>query len=149
MEIAMLRLLASLASAAALLGFAAPAIAQSPAPVVIHVENVRSSQGHVRVELCTSDTFLTEACVFAGSAPAQRGETIVTLADVPPGVYAVQAFHDKNDDGKVNRGVFGIPTEDIGFSREAPLGLHGPQFIKAAFNHADDEQVVTLHLRHF
>jgi uncharacterized protein (DUF2141 family) len=145
----MLRLLASLASALALLGGAAPAIAQSPGAVVIHVENVRSSEGHVRVELCTEGAFLTERCVFGGSAPAQRGETVITLVDVPPGVYAVQAFHDANDDQKVNRGVFGIPTEDIGFSREAPVGLHGPQFLKAAFNHDADEQVVTLHLRHF
>jgi uncharacterized protein (DUF2141 family) len=143
------RLLASLAATAALLGSAAPAFAQPPAPVVVHVENVRSSEGHVRVELCTEGAFLTGGCVLVGSAPAQRGETVVTLADVPPGVYAIQAFHDVNDDHKVNRGLFGIPTEDIGFSREAPLGLHGPQFIKAAFNHADDEQVVTLHLHHF
>jgi uncharacterized protein (DUF2141 family) len=146
----MSRLLASLAFVAALLGPAVPAMAQPAAgAVIVHVENVRSSEGRVRVELCTEGAFLTEGCVFGGSAPAQRGETDVTLVDVPPGVYAVQAFHDANDDHKVNRGVFGIPTEDIGFSREAPLGLHGPQFLKAAFNHAADEQVVTLHLRHF
>ncbi|HZZ32254.1 MAG TPA: DUF2141 domain-containing protein [Phenylobacterium sp.] len=145
----MQRHLAFLAVIAALLGSAAPAFAQPTGDVVVHVENVRSSEGHVRVELCTSDQFLTDACVVAGSAPAQRGETVVTLQDVPPGVYAVQVFHDANDDHKVNRGLFGIPTEDVGFSREAPLGLHGPQFIKAAFNHAADEQVVTLHLHHF
>ncbi len=145
----MLRLIASLAFAAALLGSAASAIAQPTGAVIVQVENVRSSQGHVRVELCTEGTFLTEDCVVGGSAPAQRGETVVTLVDVPPGVYAVQVFHDANDDHKLNRGAFGIPTEDFGFSREAPLGLHGPQFIKAAFNHAADEQVVTLHLRHF
>jgi uncharacterized protein (DUF2141 family) len=145
----MLRLIASLAFVAALLGSAAPAIAQPTGAVIVQVENVRSSQGHVRVELCTEGAFLTDDCTVAGSAPAQRGETVVTLVDVPPGVYAVQVFHDANDDHKVNRGAFGIPTEDIGFSREAPLGLHGPQFIKAAFNHAADEQVITLHLRHF
>jgi uncharacterized protein (DUF2141 family) len=145
----MLRFLAPLASVLALLGSAAPALAQEPGAVIVHVENVRSSEGHVRVELCTQGAFLTDDCAVAGSAPAQRGETVVTLTDVPAGVYAVQVFHDANDDRKVNRGLFGIPTEDIGFSREAPLGLHGPQFIKAAFSHAADEQVITLHLRHF
>jgi uncharacterized protein (DUF2141 family) len=145
----MSRLLPALASVFALLGSAVPALAQEPGAVVVHVENVRSSQGHVRVELCTQGAFLTDDCAVAGSAPAQRGETVVTLQDVPPGVYAVQVYHDANDDHKVNRGLLGIPTEDIGFSREAPLGLHGPQFIKAAFSHAADEQVVTVHLRHF
>jgi uncharacterized protein (DUF2141 family) len=145
----MLRRLALLASLVALLGSAAPALAQEPGAVIVHVENVRSSEGHVRVELCTQGAFLTDDCAVAGAAPAQRGETVVALKDVPPGVYAVQVYHDVNDDHKVNRGLLGIPTEDIGFSREAPLGLHGPQFIKAAFNHAADEQVVTVHLRHF
>jgi uncharacterized protein (DUF2141 family) len=145
----MLRRLAIFASVLALVGSAAPALAQEPGAVIVHVENVRSSKGHVRVELCTQGAFLTDDCAVAGSAPAQRGETVVTLQDVPPGVYAVQVYHDANDDHKVNRGLLGIPTEDIGFSREAPLGLHGPQFIKAAFNHAADEQVVTVHLRHF
>jgi uncharacterized protein (DUF2141 family) len=143
------RFLAPFAVIAALFGLAAPAYAQPTGAVVVHVENVRSSEGHVHVELCTADTFLTESCIVGGSAPAQRGETVVTLIDVPPGIYAVQVFHDANDDNKVNRGVFGIPTEDIGFSREAPLGLHGPQFIKAAFNHAAGEQLITIHLRHF
>jgi uncharacterized protein (DUF2141 family) len=142
-------LLSILASLAFLLGTAAPASAQPPGAVVVRVENVRSSQGHVRVELCTSGSFLTDNCIFGGEALAHEGETIVTLTDVPPGVYALQAFHDANDDHKVNRGVFGIPSEDIGFSRDAPLGLHGPQFTKAAFSHIADDQVVTVRLRHF
>jgi uncharacterized protein (DUF2141 family) len=142
-------LLSILASLAFLLGTAAPASAQSPGAVLVRVENVRSSEGHVRVELCTSDTFLTDNCIFGGEAAAHEGETVVTLTDVPPGVYAVQAFHDANDDHKVNRGAFGIPREDIGFSHDAPLGLHGPKFTKAAFSHIADDQVVTLRLRRF
>jgi uncharacterized protein (DUF2141 family) len=142
-------LLSILASLALLTATAAPASAQPPGAVQVRVENVRSSQGHVRVELCTFDTFLTKDCRLGGEAPAQEGETIVTLTDVPAGVYALQAFHDANDDHKVNRGLFGIPREDIGFSNDAPLGLHGPKFTKAAFSHIADNQVITLRLRHF
>jgi uncharacterized protein (DUF2141 family) len=142
-------LISFLISLTLLLAGAVPAAAQSPATVAVHVENVRSALGHIRVELCTSDTFLTDNCILASAAPAQVGETVVIFNDVPPGVYAVQAFHDENDDHKVNRGAFGIPREDIGFSRDAPLGLSGPKFIKAAFSHEADSQVVTLRLRHF
>jgi len=142
-------LLSILASLAFLAGTAAPASAQPAGAVEVRVEKVRSSQGHVRVDLCTSDTFLTGNCMFGGEAPAHEGETIVTLTDVPPGVYALQAFHDANDDHKVNRGLFGIPREDIGFSNDAPLGLHGPKFTKAAFSHVADDQVVVVRLRHF
>ena len=142
-------LISFLASLALLLAIAAPAAAQPSATVAVHVENVRSALGHVRVELCTSDTFLTDNCLLTSAAPARVGETVVIFNDVPPGVYAVQAFHDENDDHKVNRGAFGIPREDIGFSRDAPLGLSGPKFLKAAFSHEADSQVVTVRLRHF
>lgn len=145
----MRRLFASLAAIGLLSGLAPAAFAQSPGDVIVHIENVRSSKGRVRVELCTAETFLTSECVLAGSAPARAGETTVILSDVPPGTYAVQAFHDENGDGKLNRNALGIPREDIGFSREAPIGLHGPQFMKAAFNHAGDEQVIQLRLRRF
>jgi uncharacterized protein (DUF2141 family) len=143
------RLLSTLISISLLLGMAAPAWAEASGNVLVRVENVRSDQGHVRVELCTSDTFLTDNCIVGGLAPAQEGETLVTLTNVPPGDYAVQAYHDANDDHKVNRGLLGIPKEDIGFSREAPLGLHGPKFAMADFNHAADNQVIAVRLRHF
>jgi uncharacterized protein (DUF2141 family) len=142
-------LISFLASLTLLLAAAAPAGAQPSSTVAVRVENVRSALGHVRVELCTSDTFLTDSCLLTSAAPAQVGETVVIFNDVPPGVYAVQAFHDENDDHKVNRGAFGIPREDIGFSHDAPLGLSGPNFHKAAFSHEADSQVVTLRLRHF
>jgi uncharacterized protein (DUF2141 family) len=142
-------LMSFLASAIFLLAAAASATAQPSGTLAVRVENVRSAEGHVRVELCTSETFLTDNCFMTGAAPAQVGETIVTFEDVPPGVYAVQAFHDANDDHKVNRSVLGIPREDIGFSRDAPLGLSGPKFPNAAFSHEGDNQVVTLRLRHF
>jgi uncharacterized protein (DUF2141 family) len=142
-------LISLLASLTLLLTAAAPAAAQPSGTVAVRVENVRSTLGHVRVELCTSDTFLTDNCLFTGTAPAQMGETTVIFDDVPPGVYAVQAFHDANDDHKVNRGLLGIPREDIGFSRDASLGLTGPKFPRAAFSHEGDNQIVTLRLRHF
>jgi uncharacterized protein (DUF2141 family) len=142
-------LTAFLISLTVLLATAAPAAAQPSGTLAVRVENVRSAAGHVRVELCTSDSFLTDNCLLTGTAPAQLGETVVTFNDVPPGVYAVQAFHDENDDHKVNRGLLGIPREDIGFSRDAPLGLSGPKFLKAAFSHEADNQVVTLRLRRF
>jgi uncharacterized protein (DUF2141 family) len=131
------------------LATAVPAAAQPFGTLAVRVENVRSARGHVRVELCTSATFLTDNCLMTGAAPAQVGETVVTFENVPPGVYAAQAFHDVNDDHKVNRGVLGIPHEDLGFSRDAPLGLTGPKFPKAAFSHEGDNQVVTLRLRRF
>ena len=135
--------------AAAVLGAAAtPVFAQAPGgSVVFQVDHVRDDAGHVRVDICTEATFLKEACPYSGAAAAVKGVTTVTVTGVPPGLYAAQVYHDRNDDHTVNRGRFGIPLEEVGFSNNAPIGLHGPKWIKAAFSHdATDQQLaVKLH----
>jgi len=116
-------------------------------PLVVKVEGVRETAGRVRAELCTAATFLTDACEFSADAPAVAGEAVVTFQDVPPGHYAVQLFHDVRGDGRLRRGAFGVPLEGVGFSNDAPIGLSGPQFVRAAFAHGDDGQAVRVTLR--
>ena len=94
---------------------AAPAGDES---ITVEVTNVRNGRGNVHVDICSQDQFLKEDCSFAAEAPAREGTTLVTIAHVPPGRYAAQVSHDENDNHKVDRGLFGIPKEGIGFSRD-------------------------------
>ncbi len=121
----------------------------SDAPITVIVWSLRIPGGSVRVDVCTRETFLHGNCPYSGSAPAQVGETTVTVAGVPPGVYAVQAYHDINDNGRLDQGAFGRPQEGLAFSNDAPLGLHGPSFDRAAFTHGEDPQTLRLRLHHF
>jgi uncharacterized protein (DUF2141 family) len=116
--------------------------------VEIAVTGVAEARGHVRVELCTRDTFLKESCPYQGAAPATPGATLVKISNVPPGEYAVQAFHDESDQGVVHQNLLGIPRERIGFSNDAPLHISGPRFKDAAFSVGDEAKRVTLKLRH-
>jgi len=118
-------------------------------PLSVVVDGVRDSEGYVRVDVCTQDTFLGRQCETSSAAPAQKGVTEVVLTHLPPGVYAIQAFHDRNGDGRLNRGPLGIPVEEVGFSKSPPLGLHGPSFQRAAFVHGDVAQTVSVHLNRF
>lgn len=134
------------AAACALMLASAPSA--EAALVQIDVTGVAQARGHVRVELCTKDTFLTAGCPYQGVAPATVGSTVVTIAEVPPGQYAVQAFHDETDEGKVHQNLLGIPREKIGFSNDAPVRLRGPKFNDAAFSVGSAMQHITLKLRH-
>jgi uncharacterized protein (DUF2141 family) len=127
---------------------ASPAHAQGSS-IVIQVNGVPSNKGVVRADVCTLGTFLKGDCPYSGVAPAVQGVTTVTIDGVPPGVYAVQLFHDRNDVGHLERGMLGIPKESLGFSNNAPLGLHGPKFGRAAFIHGQEPQNITVNLRHF
>ena len=115
--------------------------------VEVAVTGVTDARGHVRVDLCTRETFLKENCPYGGSAPATAPATLVEIAGVPPGQYAAQVFHDENDSGDIERNVLGIPTEPIGFSNDAPLHLRGPRFSDAAFSVERGVERITLKLR--
>jgi uncharacterized protein (DUF2141 family) len=119
------------------------------APVIVEVTGVRSSEGVVRVDVCTPATFLKTICSPSGLAPAVEGTTTITVEHVPPGVYAVQAYHDRNDNDRLDRGMFGIPREDFGFSNDPPLGFRGPSFARSSFTHGAEAQTIRLRLRHF
>jgi uncharacterized protein (DUF2141 family) len=124
----------------------APAAPAAAAIVEVAVTGVAEARGHVRVELCTRDTFLTEACPYQGAAPAKVGATLVRV-EAPPGVYAVQAFHDETDQGVIHQNLLGVPRERVGFSNDAPVHVRGPRFKDAAFMVGDEAERITLRLR--
>lgn len=47
------------------------------------------------------------------------------IEELPFGEYAIKLFHDENGDGKMDRNMLGIPSEDYGFSNNAS-GSFGP-----------------------
>jgi uncharacterized protein (DUF2141 family) len=126
--------------------------AQPPAqgaPITVVISGFRHARGIVRVDVCTMTTFLKDGCPYSAAAPAQVPDTTVTVPDVPPGVYAVQAFQDVNNNGRVDRNRLGIPRESLAFSNNAPLGLSGPSFARASFTHGAEPQTLNLRLYRF
>ncbi len=118
------------------------------APLTVRVTEVRDAKGEVRVELCSARRFLHGGCEYTVSVPAQKDVTEVTIADVPAGLWAVQAYHDRNANREVDRGALGLPLEEIGFSRQAPVGLRGPSWSRASFVH-DGPETTTVRLRRY
>ena len=129
-----------------LLTVAAPA--EMPGGTIsVAVANVRNADGQVKVDVCTRATFLKD-CPWSGRAPAHAGTVIVEIHGVPPGRYAIQAFHDANNNGECDQGLFGIPREGVGFSNDAFSGLSKPKFDNAAFDFTGGHLRLSLKLRH-
>jgi uncharacterized protein (DUF2141 family) len=116
------------------------------AHVHVMVSGVRNARGHVLVAICSRAEFLQPHCAWQGGAPARAGIVTVDIADVPPGLYAAQAFHDEDDNKKLERSFFGLPEEGMGFSRDARMRFGPPAFADAAFAVGGDVAVqVALH----
>ena len=101
----------------------------------VTLDGIHSTDGQALVALhrhVPGATFPSDASVVANEArPAERGTVLLVFPDLPPGEYAVAAFHDANGDGELNANFVGMPTEGYGFSNGA-RGFMGPPAFGAA-----------------
>ena len=108
---------------------AAPMYAQVVLEVT--VTNFKDRGGSLVVALFDSEKkFLKHA--FATTTLQFEGDSAtVVFQDLLPGDYALSAFHDVNDNKRLDTNVLGIPTEGFGFGNNA-MGLFGPPTFKSA-----------------
>ena len=125
------------------------AVAPPQGILMIDVGNVRVAKGVVHVDVCPEAQFLKDNCPWSGNARARLGDTRVTVTSLPAGRYAVQAFLDENGNGEVDRALFGVPKEGVGFSNDAKIRLGPPKFAEAAFAFDGNARTIRLNLRYF
>ena len=135
------------ASAALLLLVAGAASGEAvAAEVTVQVSGLRNASGTIYAAVCTEAEFLNPTCSYFGRAPASAGA--VTVSGVPPGTYAVQVVHDENDNQTLDRPGF-LPSEGMGFSRDAPMRMGPPRWPDASFALAEPGATVPLTMRYF
>lgn len=92
--------------------------------LTVEITGMEGAEGQVMVALYDEASFLKKP--LKGLRLKPDGKTVSgTFGEVPPGVYAVIAFHDENGNGKLDKNLIGIPTERLGYSNNAK-GLMGP-----------------------
>jgi uncharacterized protein (DUF2141 family) len=68
-----------------------------------------------------------------------------TFNNLAPGEYAVALYHDQNSDGICNLGLFGIPKEGFGFSRNFKPKWSAPNYDDCKISILKD-QAITIDL---
>lgn len=115
------KLINTVAGAAALLAMNLAGAAD----LVVHVDDVKGASGTVMVAVFNSEGSFLRSPAKAGGAPAVQNGARVVFKDLPEGEYAFAVYHDANANGKMDKNLLGIPTEDYAFSNNA-LGKMGP-----------------------
>lgn len=115
-----------------LLAAIAPAFAAS---LDIEVGGMRSAEGQVKLMLFDkAEGFRKEdQSREVLAVPAQTGSLQAAFKELPPGRYAVIAYHDENANGKLDLRFGMIPAEGYGLSNN-PEVLGPPSFEHAAFD---------------
>lgn len=104
--------------------------------ISVEIEQLRNNKGKVGVSLHNNATaFPGDASKSFRNAFAsiKDGEAIVVFDQLPEGTYAVAVFHDENDNKQLDTGIFGIPKEGYGTSKDAKGILGPPKFTDASF----------------
>jgi uncharacterized protein (DUF2141 family) len=128
--------------------------ADSPgtATLDVHFVGLKSSQGAVMVAVYNSETTYensgtaSEAATRTLKLEIKDGTASTILADLPPGQYAIKAYHDLNGDAKLNTNLFGIPTEPVGFSNDAPVHMHAPSWKETVFIVHAGDNAISIHI---
>lgn len=126
---------------------AAFAAVDPPGVLVVDVKGLRNDRGHAMATLYDrAEGFPNarrSACRWTNVVVADRSARLV-FADLEPGTYAVGVIHDENDNGRMDRGLFGLPKEGFGLSGYDEVRFEIPKFERAAFQFGGGRQLVTV-----
>lgn len=123
-----------------------PALAGA-AQLDVQIEGVQNNQGRVRVVLYDqAEGFRKEKHSRAIHAlPAVTGTVSCTFRQLPPGRYAVVAYHDENSNDKLDLRFGMFPLEGHGLSNN-PTISGPPKFKDAAFEIPEEGKRIAIHL---
>jgi uncharacterized protein (DUF2141 family) len=128
----------TIVAATTLLGTSVSVADPPPTGVLtIRVSNLRSNKGQIGCTIYNSAKgFPTDpsAALQRRWCPIANAASTCAFDPILGGTYAVACFHDENNNGKCDTGLFGIPTEGTVVSNHAKGFMGAPSFDKAKFS---------------
>ena len=114
-------------------GLAATAAADS-GRLIVELTGMKSDKGQLVYAMWSgSEGWLESNTIREGSAPIVDGVSELRFDGLPYGEYAISVYQDRNENGKLDTGLFGIPKEPFGFSNDPKLGFGPPKYKDSAF----------------
>lgn len=88
--------------------------------VLFEIEGIKNDAGKIYLSLFKGkENFQNNKAHAWQIIKAEAGTKTVAFNDLEAGDYAIRYFHDENDNRKLEKNLFGSPTEGFGFSSDA------------------------------
>ncbi len=107
--------------------------------LTIQINGLKTNSGTVMISLLDAN----QKVVKKISSKVNDKTCMVNIENLAIGSYAIQYFHDENDNGKMDTGSFGKPVEGYGYSNDA-RGFFGPADFEDQVFKINQNQKVTL-----
>lgn len=118
------------------------------AALTVEAANIRDVKGQVQFGLFASATgFPDKAKPVQAKTVKVSGQTVQAVFDVEPGTYALAIYQDVNGNGKIDKKMFGVPTEPYGFSNNIRPKLSAPSFDDCKVTVGESGKTITIQLK--
>lgn len=100
--------------------------------IVGTVTNLRNARGTCYVSLYKrKEGFPAKTTLNTRKIRLTAKECAFTFEKLPKGDYAIAAYHDENNNGRLDTNLIGIPTEGFAFSNNPRATMRPPTFAEA------------------
>lgn len=109
--------------------------------------DTKETTGTLRAAVYDSQaSFENQTRVAGTTSTANGGSAIMTFDGLEPGAYGIAVFLDTNGNDRLDRNLFGAPTEPYGFSMNPKIAMSAPKFDAFRFDHDGSDQQITIQL---
>lgn len=120
-----------------------------PGDLQVTVTHIAKPKGQIFMAVyADAGSFLIEekaAAKFIVPASATGSVNIVVPA-LKPGWYAVACYHDANNNGHIDKNLFGVPTEAYCFSNNVRPRTRAPNWEEAKFEISSQGKQISIRL---
>jgi uncharacterized protein (DUF2141 family) len=96
----------------------------------VQVTGIRNANGKIQLTLYRDSKQVATETV---GIDAKTLTAKAVFANIPPGTYAVELFHDENNNRDFDLNLMGIPVEGYGMSNNPPRRMGRPGFDETNF----------------
>ena len=106
----------------------------------MEINNLQSNKGPLYIRILDEN----ENPVIVGTSSVVNYSSKISFDSIFPGKYAIQFFHDENENQKMDFSLIGIPKEKFGSSNNVKPVLGPPKFKKMLFNLTENKKVIMV-----
>ena len=126
--------------------FTAQANAQT-SKLLIHITGFESSEGVAKVGVFNSKKGYEDDVRFKGFNFNIIDNKVEQTIELPYGEYAIKVYHDENSNDELDTMLFGIPSEDYGFSNNARGSMGPPEYEQVVFKLDSAQKEITINVQ--
>ena len=106
----------------------------------IKINNLESNKGPIYIRILDEN----ENPVIVGTSTVINYSAEISFDSISPGKYAIQFFHDENENQKMDFNLIGIPKEKFGSSNNVKPVLGPPKFEKMLINLNENKKIIII-----